>query len=63
MDFRRRTSWIRVALGVVLAIGVAVDGRCAGSESGAGTAEPYTPAADAKDLKAVLFNWMWSRAC
>jgi hypothetical protein len=26
---------------------------------GAGTAEPYTPAKDAKDLKAVLFNWMW----
>ena len=25
----------------------------------AGDAEPYTPAADAKDLKAVLFNWMW----
>jgi hypothetical protein len=22
--------------------------------------EPYTPAADAKDLKAVLFRWMWS---
>jgi hypothetical protein len=21
--------------------------------------EPYTPAKDAKDLKAVLFNWMW----
>ncbi len=24
-----------------------------------GIAEPYTPAADAKDLKAVLFKWMW----
>ena len=23
-------------------------------------AEPYTPAADAKDLKAVLFKWMWA---
>ncbi len=23
-------------------------------------AEPYTPAADAKDLKALLFNWMWN---
>src|SRR6202035_4499573 len=26
---------------------------------GGGNAEPYTPAADAKDLKAVLFKWMW----
>ena len=26
---------------------------------GASTTEPYTPAKDAKDLKAVLFNWMW----
>ena len=26
---------------------------------GAATTEPYTPAKDAKDLKAVLFNWMW----
>ena len=25
---------------------------------GSSTTEPYTPAADAKDLKAVLFNWM-----
>ena len=33
----------------------------AGAQSppGAGTTEPYTPAKDAKDLKAVLFNWMW----
>jgi hypothetical protein len=25
-----------------------------------GVAEPYTPAADAKDLKAVIFKWMWN---
>ena len=35
-----------------------VDSRCAGSIAEA-NAEPYTPAADAKDLKAVLFHWMW----
>ena len=58
MDFRRRISWIRVALGVVLAIGVPLT---AGAQTppGAATTEPYTPAKDAKDLKAVLFNWMW----
>src|SRR5512134_4068318 len=58
MDFRRRMSWTRVALGVVLAIGVPLT---AGAQTppGAATGEPYTPAKDAKDLKAVLFNWMW----
>ena len=58
MDFRRRISWISVALGVVLAIGVPLT---AGAQTppGASTTEPYTPAKDAKDLKAVLFNWMW----
>ena len=58
MDFRRRISWIGVALGLVLAIGAPLT---AGAQAppGAGTAEPYTPAKDAKDLKAVLFNWMW----
>jgi hypothetical protein len=58
MDFRRRSSWTRVALGVVLAVGVA---WTAGAQTppGAATTEPYTPAPNAKDLKAVLFNWMW----
>ena len=41
------------------------DRRAAGTTAGAQTPtrgvddEPYTPAKDAKDLKAVLFNWMW----
>jgi hypothetical protein len=58
MEFRRRISWIGVALGVALAIGVPT---AAGAQTppGASTTEPYTPAKDAKDLKAVLFNWMW----
>src|SRR6185503_9217823 len=58
MDFGRRTNWIRVALTVVLAIGVTVT---AGAQTppGAATGELYTPAKDAKDLRAVLFNWMW----
>jgi hypothetical protein len=53
-----RIHWIGVALAIVLAIGVPT--TAAGqAPPGAGTAEPYTPAKDAKDLKAVLFNWMW----
>jgi hypothetical protein len=58
MDFRRRKSWITVALAVVLAMGVSLT---AGAQTppGAATTEPYTPAPNAKDLKAVLFNWMW----
>ena len=58
MDSGRRTNWIRVALTVVLAIGVPLSAD-AQAPPGAGTAEPYTPAKDAKDLRAVLFNWMW----
>jgi hypothetical protein len=57
MDFGR-TNWIRVALTVVLAIGLPLT-AVAQAPPGAGTAEPYTPAKDAKDLRAVLFNWMW----
>ena len=30
-----------------------------GGRGGRGGAQPYTPAAGAKDLKAVLFNWAW----
>src|SRR5262245_52084728 len=58
MDFRGRSRWIGVALGVVLAIGAPLT---AGAQTppGAATTEPYTPAKDAKDLKSVLFNWMW----
>src|SRR5256712_2810571 len=57
MDFRRRISWTRVALVVVLAIGTPWTAGAQGQRGG--VAEPYTPAANAKDLKAVLFNWMW----
>ena len=58
MDVRRRMSGIGIALGIALAIGgtLAVGAQ---APPGASTVEPYTPAKDAKDLKAVLFNWMW----
>ena len=55
MDFRRRMSWTRVALVVVLAIGGPLTAVAQGQR---GVPEPYTPAANAKDLKAVLFQWM-----
>src|SRR5438128_269179 len=53
MNFRR-IDWIRVAL----AVGLALSGPLMASAQGPrGVPEPYTPAKDAKDLKAVLFNW------
>src|SRR5262245_18930840 len=56
MTFRRKNSWIRVAL----ALGLALRGPLTASAQGprGGVPEPYTPARDATDLKAVLFNWM-----
>src|SRR5438105_4072455 len=57
MDFHRSSNWTSVALVVVLAIGMPWTAGAQGQRGG--VAEPYTPAANAKDLKAVLFNWMW----
>jgi hypothetical protein len=53
----QRTYWI-IGFAVVLAISAPLT-AVAQAPPGAGTAEPYTPAKDAKDLRAVLFNWMW----
>src|SRR5262245_50242542 len=54
MDFRRM-SWIKAAF----AAGLALSGPLTVNAQGprGGVAEPYTPAKDAKDLRAVLFNW------
>jgi len=54
-------SWIWGALGVVLALALAgpMTGRAQNPNPNASTKEPYTPAPGAKDLKSVLFNWMW----
>src|SRR3984885_15596330 len=55
MDFRRM-AWIKAALAVGIALGVPLT---AAAQGGRGAVpEPYTPAKDAKDLRAVLFNWM-----
>jgi hypothetical protein len=62
MDVRQKISWITVGLGVALALVgplAATTARAQNPNPGASFVEPYTPAKDAKDLKAVLFNWMW----
>src|SRR5499427_3644440 len=75
MTSRGKTKWTRVAIGAMLATGllpVASAQAPAGAEAqgqgpgqgrgrgGRGAAPPlYTPAAGAKDLKSVLFNWAW----
>src|SRR5512134_427701 len=58
MNFGSGMNRIRVALGLVLAMGLAA---AAGAQTPAGAAqgELYTPAAGAKDLRSVIFNWMW----
>ena len=57
MNVRRRITRVDVALGIVFALGVPLT---AGGQPPRGPVpEPYTPASDAKDLKAVLFRWMW----
>src|ERR1700730_19311418 len=58
MSFRRGMIWARVALAIVFTIGGSFSAH--GQGPFGPVAEPYTPAADAKDLKAVLFRWMWS---
>src|SRR5580704_15819423 len=57
MTSRRTTTWARIAVGALLAIG-ALPSASAQAPGRGGVTEPYTPAKDARDLKAVLFNWM-----
>lgn len=51
----RRIVWIRAALVACLAV---MGPWTAGAQGPRRVPEPYTPAAGATDLKAVLFNWM-----
>jgi hypothetical protein len=55
MAIRHRTIFTRVAIGIALTLSP----LSPASAQGRRESEPYTPAADAKDLKAVLFKWMW----
>ncbi len=59
MTFPRSILWTQAAMAAILTFS-APPASAQGGRRGGGNAEPYTPAADAKDLKAVLFKWMWS---
>ena len=54
MLFRRSVA--TGALAVVVALGAALSAHAQGFGGGP---PPFTPKADAKDLKAVLYNWTW----
>jgi len=58
MASRRRITWAKPALGALLAIGTLSP---AGARAQGFGDYPviYRPAKDAKDLRAVLFNWTW----
>jgi hypothetical protein len=58
MVIRRRAIGLRVMLGTILAIGASLTAH---AQLGFPPQAPpaYTPAKDAKDLKAVLYNWTW----
>jgi hypothetical protein len=58
MSIRPAMLWARLALAIVLMLGGALTAGAQGF--GGPVPEPYTPAAGAKDLKAVLFKWMWA---
>src|SRR5580700_2065543 len=58
MSFRREMIWATAGLAIALSIGGVF--TAAAQPPGGPVAEPYTPSADAKDLKSVLFKWMWA---
>src|SRR5580692_5673877 len=58
MTYRRSNIWTRVALAVVFASTAMSTASAQGQGRQAGP--PYRPAAGAKDLGAVLFNWTWA---
>ena len=58
MSLRPEMNWAGIALAIVFTMSGPFTARAQGPFGP--VAEPYTPKADAKDLKAVLFKWMWS---
>ena len=60
MAFRQGLNSTRLALGLALAIAAPLTASAQGGFFATPQPPPvYTPAKDAKDLKAVLFNWTW----
>jgi hypothetical protein len=56
MAFRSNATWPKVARALV----VTVSGlMTAPAQAQRNAPPPYRPAPDAKDLRAVLFNWTW----
>jgi hypothetical protein len=58
MTLKRTMIGTRIAIVAGLAISALPTASAQGPRGP--VKEPYTPAADAKDLKSVLFKWMWS---
>jgi hypothetical protein len=58
MTLKRTMIGTRIAIVAGLAISAVPTASAQGPRGP--VKEPYTPAADAKDLKSVLFKWMWS---
>ena len=59
MAARRGMVWTRIAIGAVLTIGALPSASAQGPGAFRDPPPPYRPAAGAKDLRAVLFNWTW----
>ena len=57
MVFRRDKIRTQAALGILLTISVLLPAGAQAQGGRGGFRPPYTPAAGAKDLRAVLFNW------
>jgi hypothetical protein len=51
--------WTSVSIGAALTIGLLAPAGAQGPAKGKEPPPPYRPAAGAKDLRAVLFNWTW----
>lgn len=56
MAFQKEVIGTAIALGIAFTIGAPATAAAQGRGGGA---PPYTPAADARDLRSVLFNWGW----
>ena len=59
MASRRRMTWTRIAIGVVLTISALSPAGAQAPGANREPPPPYRPAAGARDLRAVLFNWTW----
>jgi hypothetical protein len=55
----RRTNWTPIAFAVVLTMSAVATAGAQAPRANGEPPPPYRPAAGAKDLRAVLFNWTW----